>query len=144
MQRQIYPTNVNISIKGGMFITQSDAKLLQRIKEIIEEHVGENSPISSVEIANEINIDAGPSKVKIRKLILDVLKKYKIPIGANSKGYYIIQTNNEYHKYLGTLNSRIAEITSRITYLNQAYFKDIELTSTPYDSDEEFDDDFED
>ncbi|TET57075.1 MAG: hypothetical protein E3J52_10885 [Promethearchaeota archaeon] len=67
----------------------------ERIRDIIMQHIGKNNAISSREIANRIGIDAGSSKVIIRKKIKETMIKYELPIAATNKGYYLMENDLE-------------------------------------------------
>jgi len=116
---------------------------IEQIRDILLEHKGKRNAIKSKEIAQQINIDRGPSNVKIRKLITETLKSFKLPIAGNpGLGYYLIETSEELRGYLNSLDSRIKNITDRKTKVALFYSKyypeeELELTG------EIFDDDFE-
>jgi len=82
-----------------------------------------DDPITSAEIHNAIRIPDGESRPATRALILETMKIYKVAIGANSKGYYMIKTKRELIEYAKHLAGRARKITRRadlvIRYFNR-------------------------
>lgn len=96
----------------------------EQIKDILLNHQGKNNAIKSPDIASQIGIDPGPSNVRIRKLITETLKKYHLPISGNpAKGYYLIKTKKELKETIGSLDSRIHNITDRKAYITASYYR---------------------
>lgn len=96
----------------------------KQIKDILLDHKGKKNGIKSPKLAELIGIDPGPSNVTIRKLILETMKKYQLPIAGNpALGYYIIENKKELNESLKSLDSRIHEITNRKALIFHLYHK---------------------
>ncbi|KKM80772.1 hypothetical protein LCGC14_1336480 [marine sediment metagenome] len=61
----------------------------EKIKDILMQHIGKDNAIPSVEIANQLGIDAGSSKVTIRRKIKKTMIEYELPFASTNKGYYL-------------------------------------------------------
>ncbi|MHA1315788.1 MAG: hypothetical protein ACTSRB_17925 [Candidatus Helarchaeota archaeon] len=94
-----------------------DNLILNKVKEILENHKGKANSIKSNKVAELVGIDPGASNANIRKYITEILKKGDLPIAATpAKGYYLMETESELNSYIASLESRIREITSRIAW----------------------------
>lgn len=85
----------------------------ERIKDILLQHEGENNPITSSQIAHKLRISEDDTHSITRNLILETAKLYGLPVAATNQGYFIITTEEEYNKYMTSLNSRISGIEER-------------------------------
>jgi hypothetical protein len=94
---------------------------LQAIKKIIELQVGKDNQISSGKIGPQVRIHESMGHVKVRRLILDVVRHMKIPIGAGGKGYFLIRTEDELDEYVAGISKRIAEMEKRKVYVQVAF-----------------------
>jgi len=72
-----------------------------------------DNPILSAEITAALQITDGESRPLTRALILETIKLHKVAIGANSKGYYMINTKAELIEYAKHLAGRARKITRR-------------------------------
>lgn len=120
-----------------------DQGKVKQVYEILKDHKGTKQAITSGEIAKMVGIEPGASKIRIRQYIREVLRQFKLPLGAHSNGYFLIETKEELFKYIQGLNSRITEIQQRITEVYSNYMQfvegiELELTSEktePYEFD---------
>ncbi len=83
---------------------------MDKIKQILLEHVGREKAIKSKPIAIMIGVFEDDTHVATRTLITKLVKQ-GLPIGACSKGYFILQTQKEVDEYQQSLNNRIDEIS---------------------------------
>jgi len=121
----------------------------ENIKEIILEHIGKKNGIRSPKLAKIIGVDPGGSNVNIRRLILETIRIYSLPIGSHTYyGYYLIENKDELKEYIRSLDSRRHEIDQRKVLVNVAYYRhnegeELELTEEKFDFKEQTDEDFE-
>lgn len=94
---------------------------LLKIKDIIELHVGKGNQISSGDIGLQISIEEDATHVQVRTLIREAMEKLKIPIGAGSKGYYLIEDEKELYDYITSIEKRIEKIQFRNILVESAY-----------------------
>lgn len=87
--------------------------MIKQIKDILLNHKGKKNRITSSAIAAAIGIVENATYAKTRSLILECAKTYKLPLAADTKGYYLITSQKEYNDYISNLNSRIAGIEDR-------------------------------
>lgn len=104
----------------------------EQIKKILEAHVGKENMITAPEIADLIGITPGPSGVNIRDLILETIKKYKLPVVSSNRGYYLLKENDEedLKRYLASLQRRALKMLERgilVTMAFQDYYNKGEL-----------------
>ena len=116
---------------------------IEQIRDILIDHIGINNAIKSPEIAKLIGIEPGASNRKIRKLITETIRKYKIPVAAHThKGYFFIENREEFKNYLSTLDSWIKEIDNRKTIIQISYYKhykdeELELVGEIFDEEDD-------
>ena len=79
---------------------------LEFVKNELEKHRGKGNTISVGEIAKKLGYPVECSHVKGRILVELCAKKYRIPVGANNSGYYMIATQEELDEYKSNLSSR--------------------------------------
>lgn len=89
------------------------AKVKRRVKELILDHEGADNPITSREINEEIDVDNVGSFPETRQLIREIIREERIPIGANTNGYFLIQTEDELEEYVDGLDTRMVQIADR-------------------------------
>ncbi len=68
---------------------------LEFVKKELEKHRGKRNTISAGEIAEMLGYPVEGSHVKGRDLVKRCAKKYRVPVGGNASGYYIITTQEE-------------------------------------------------
>ena len=95
--------------------------MIDRIKVILDDHKGKKNRITASTIASTIGIVENATYAKTRALIFECAKKYKLPLAADTKGYYLITTQKEYDDYINNLNSRIAGIEERKSVITKNY-----------------------
>lgn len=100
--------------------------MIEQIKNILISHKGRKNAITSAEIANIIGIDEDDTHAQTRALILDCAKKYKLPLAAINRGYYLITSRTEYNEYMNNLSSRIAGIEERKRIITENFKEDKE------------------
>ena len=98
----------------------SDAQL-NRIKEILENHVGKENQINSGEIGQQIGIYENATHIQARNLIREAIEKLKLPIGAGNRGYYLIKDEDELRQYAESIDNRIKEMRKRKDLLEEAF-----------------------
>lgn len=94
---------------------------LEAIRDILRQHAGKSNKVTSSQIAKKININEDATHAKTRAFILKTAKKYKLPLAANNRGYYLINTKAEYDEYIKNLDSRIAGIEERKKIITDNY-----------------------
>lgn len=94
---------------------------LKKICEILKRHKGRLNEITSSQIAEQINVPEDATYAKTRALIFEAAKKYKLPLAANNRGYFLIDTKAEYDEYIVNLDLRIAGIDERKKVITDNY-----------------------
>lgn len=95
--------------------------MLEKIRNILLLHKGKGNPVTSAEIARQIGIDEDDTHAKTRELVLNCIEKYKLPVAAGNRGYYIITSPQEYDEYIDNLDARIAGIEDRKRIITQNF-----------------------
>lgn len=90
--------------------TQSD---LVAVAKILAQHRGSDNPVTSQEIADDTGLDSLDSTPRTRGVIRKLSRQHDFPIGASSKGYFLIAAENEAQSYLDDLEGRIEGIERR-------------------------------
>ena len=83
------------------------------VRDQLERHRGRANPISAGEIAEMLGYPVEGSHVKGRDLVKRCSEKYRIPVGGNTSGYYIITTEDELNEYKANLRSRADKTLER-------------------------------
>ena len=96
-------------------------EVLKEISDILKAHVGKSNKVTSSQIADLIGIHEDATHAKTRSLIFQAAKQYKLPLAANNRGYFLIETKAEYHEYVNNLDSRIAGIEERKRIITENY-----------------------
>ena len=86
---------------------------LEFVKKQLEEHRGKDNPISAGDIAEMLGYPTEGSHVKGRDLVRRCAEKYRIPVGGNTSGYFIITTYDELEEYQANLQSRARQTLAR-------------------------------
>lgn len=94
---------------------------LERIKTVLEKHLGKKNKIPSWQIAREVGIVDDATHAETRAKILECARKYKLPLAANTTGYYLITCQAEYEEYISNLEGRIKGINERIEIIRRNY-----------------------
>lgn len=92
------------------------------IIDILLKHQGKENAITVQQIADMINRhDLGLTNPKTRFEIKDIIKREGLPIASCGKGYYLINTEEEYLEYVEQLKGRIKGIELRLRILENAW-----------------------
>lgn len=94
---------------------------LEFVRKQLEKHRGKGNTISAGEIAEMLGYYVEGSHVKGRELVKRCAKKYRIPVGGNVNGYYIITNYEELEEYKANLRSRSQKILERGELMEQFY-----------------------
>ncbi len=86
---------------------------LEKIKILLEHHVGKGNEVSAQVIEDEYGKSSDKTHRKARELIDACIDKYNLPVAANNRGYFIISSESEYDEYMANLDSRKAGIDER-------------------------------
>lgn len=95
--------------------------MIEQIKDILLKHKGKKNRITASTIAGAIGIVENATYAKTRALIFECAKVYKLPLAADTKGYYLITCKKEYDDYIENLDSRIAGIEERKRIITKNY-----------------------
>lgn len=90
-----------------------DEAIKERVKRILREHEGADNGISSREINEQLGIDSIGSFPNIRSVMRKLVLEEELPVASNSKGYYLIQDDQELEEYVESLESRAEAINKR-------------------------------
>jgi len=94
----------------------------EQILNLIEMASLKGNRITSKEIAHILNIERGPSSVKIRKRITNLIKEGH-PIDATGAGYMYIFNEDQLNEYRKNLQSRINAIEKRMEKVTENYYQ---------------------
>ena len=94
---------------------------LNRIKEILENHVGKENQISSGDIGPEIGIHENATHVQVRNLIREAIEELKIPVGGSNRGYCLSKNEAELKQYTDSIDKRIEKMQRRKELIEQAF-----------------------
>lgn len=94
-----------------------------QIAEILRGCQGKRNAITVKNIAERLGVfnENGLTNPGTRFKIKEVIEEFNMPIGSCSRGYYLIETENELSSYIENLNSRIKGIKDRILKVKNAY-----------------------
>ena len=97
-------------------------KINRMIRRIMMMHVGRENAITSAAIAKIIgNYFEDATHQGTRTSITECLEESNLPIGANSRGYFLISSDEEYREYLDNLERRIMGIKKRARLIKEAW-----------------------
>ncbi|MCX6650040.1 MAG: hypothetical protein NT131_00025 [Methanomassiliicoccales archaeon] len=91
------------------------------VLDILNEHVGEAYAISADEIGRRLKIPQSATHVPVRDIVSQILIKTDVPIGASSKGFFIIAIQEELIRYEGALDNRSQKIIERRIRVNENF-----------------------
>lgn len=94
----------------------------EKILNLIEMASLKDNRITSKEIAHILNIERGPSSVKIRKRITKLIEEGH-PIDATSSGYMYIFNEDQLNEYRKNLQGRIDAIEKRMEKVTENYYQ---------------------
>jgi hypothetical protein len=98
----------------------TEREKIDKIKQILLEHVGKDKAIKSKVIALRIGVKEDDTHIKTRTLITELVKQ-GLPIGACGNGYFIMVTQKEVDDYQQILNNRIDEIWERKRFIQNSF-----------------------
>jgi len=78
----------------------------RKIEELLRDHKGINNPITSREINEKLDDVPVERGINIRETISELIVEEGIPVASCSKGYYLIQDEDELEEYVEQLESR--------------------------------------
>lgn len=93
---------------------------IEEVKKIILGHRGKTNAIKSREIADKVGINEDTHHTT-REMIIQAARRYNLPLAADTVGYYLINNDFEYRKYMINLDSRIAGIEERKRLITENY-----------------------
>ena len=79
---------------------------------------GRNNPLTAREIADHFNVSDEGVEVPIRNVIREAIHDGEL-IGSHSRGFYIIDDEDDFHRYISSLESRRTKIANRIDNLTR-------------------------
>jgi hypothetical protein len=77
---------------------------------------GSNNPITAREIAQHFDVSDGGVEVPVRGVIRQAIEEGEL-IGSNNRGFFLINSQEEYDDYLESLRGRQRGISTRIRNL---------------------------
>jgi len=101
----------------------SNSYLLENIKDILSEHIGEENAIKSKEISTVLGLPLEDTQFLTRQLIKNALEKFKIPVVSSVNGYFIPKNEDELKSYNMQMQKRINGIENRRRKINANYNK---------------------
>lgn len=91
-----------------------------QVLEAVPSGKGDARPVAS--IATDLDMsDSDTTKRQVREIIKGLIVDHEQPIGSCSKGYFLIETNEELEDYLDDLRQRKRGIQQRIHAIRTAY-----------------------
>ncbi len=90
-----------------------EESILEKIQEIMKDHIGANNRISAGEIAKMLGLRQEATHVEPRKYLRQAIKELKIPYAGGSKGFYLIADKTELDACIRALDKRIKGIEER-------------------------------
>lgn len=113
--------NIIIILIIKLFLRSISMNEIEQIRDILMQHWGKSNAITSREIANLIGIIEDDTHHTTREMILQAARRYNLPLAADTVGYYLINNDFEYRKYMINLDSRIAGIKERKRLITENY-----------------------
>ena len=80
-------------------------------------------PLSSKEIARRLHISDIDAQPITRSMILNMMKAKRIAVGANNRGYWLLQSEKEMEHYLRRLEGRCKAIQNRIDLVHECWYE---------------------
>lgn len=84
------------------------------------DHIGQHNAIPVAQLAKKIGFEDTASCPALRQIISDLIDG-GMPIGACSRGYFLIRSKDELKEYVANLASRRNEIDRRIRSVRAAF-----------------------
>lgn len=77
--------------------------------------------VSSRQLALALGLEDSPGQPVTRALIAEAVRRHAVPIGANERGYFLIETTAELATYVDDLRGRALAIESRAEAVTWAF-----------------------
>jgi hypothetical protein len=84
---------------------------------------GSSNPQTANSLHNSLNTNPGNTDEPTRDLIRDAVINQNIPVGSNSSGYFLIDSEQELDDVVTSLESRIQGLQDRINSLRSGWQK---------------------
>lgn len=97
---------------------------LDQIREILDDHDGPENAISSADIADELDIEENATRARTRELIWRTMRVHRIPVGADTRGYFVVDDDETYQDCIQLLEKRQDGIEERKQLLQDIYEED--------------------
>lgn len=94
---------------------------LGEVRDILVAHAGAKNAISSAEIADLIDVQEDDTKVRTRDIILKCIDAFNLPVASCARGYFMIQSEEEFREYIDNLDRRIGGIEKRKDLVRSNY-----------------------
>lgn len=98
-----------------------DGALLDTLQAMFQDHCGPDNAITSGELADRITGEDSEANPKTREAIRVLIEERGVPIAAGPKGYYRLESIEQFEKCLDTLDSRINGIQPRKQVVCEAW-----------------------
>lgn len=97
----------------------------KQIIEILKQHVGQENAITVKTIHNMVSNrdDSGITNPITRAVIKEIIAEESLPIASCPRGYFVINTVDEFNEYIRNLQSRMGGIQDRINKVRIAYIR---------------------
>lgn len=95
----------------------------QQIEEAYEilRKATKNKPVKSRELEEKMGLDDADGHPMSRQLIFEVIRRKRLPLGAKSNGYYIIDNWEDLQEYNAKLLGRILGTRDRMYIVNEVF-----------------------
>lgn len=94
---------------------------LKKARDILLKHQGKKNQIKSKKIAEKLGIFEDDTKAQTRALLFQCAEKYELPLAADQGGYFLIDSDEEYEKYMEDLEKRKKGIEKREKLITKNY-----------------------
>ena len=81
------------------------------------------NPITSEYLGDQLGLNDIEGNWKARNLISEVIRRTGLPLAANGRGYYKMETLEDLKEYRESLQRRIVEMTDRISLAERSFLK---------------------
>lgn len=82
----------------------------------------DGKPITSGKLSDMLQVDRSDhGNPTVRRMVRQAIERFGVPIGANSKGYFLIKSRHELDEYNANLDSRMRGILGRKLAVNKAF-----------------------
>jgi len=91
------------------------------IEEIMLDHVGESNAIFAEDIACLVLGGDAVTSPTMRRIIKQCIEDLGLPIASSQRGYFLIETVDEFEEYMDNLELRKEGITKRMEVVQDAF-----------------------